>query len=483
MNPFNRISPAFVSLGITFFLAGIMTFFSADIPFFWDEVYYIQAAHDFFDSGFATLIPGEGRDPGHFSLYGFYMALSWKLFGKSLVVSHIALLPVILGIIWEYFKLALKFIPVKFIAPAMLLLIAEPALATQTILMGHDLFLVYFFLLGLNGLLSGNNFIYSLALCFLPACSIRGIFSFLALLILHLVLRPFNAKRVNGKTEWLAYLPSIVLFTCWIIYHKNSTGWMLIPPGDILYSRELLPAALMVKRTILILWQVIDSGRVFLWVFIALSLAYYFLHKKKSLHHGSMHDKSFIFLLMLLFIPLGICISYIAPLNLTTNHHYYLTTFLVSHIAVLWFFELFSFRKVFRYILMAIFCTGLITGNLWIYSGGFSNGWDSSLKILPYFKLKKELINYVRQEKINPVSVGARFPMYDEHNISYLEDSLFAFSAIGNSSFSSFHYILLSNIPNIFTKEEQDVLHNRWIVIKEFRSGQVYIKLFRRPDL
>jgi len=63
------------------------------LPYFWDEAgYYIPAAMDFFHSG--RLIPSSTLPNGHTPLVIVYLAMAWRAFGFSPLVTRTAMIAV-----------------------------------------------------------------------------------------------------------------------------------------------------------------------------------------------------------------------------------------------------------------------------------------------------------------------------------------------------------------------------------------------------
>src|SRR5206468_13042055 len=61
------------------------------LPYFWDEAgYYVPAAYDIYKD--AALIPHSTLSNAHPPLVMAYLALAWKIFGSSPVVTHCAML-------------------------------------------------------------------------------------------------------------------------------------------------------------------------------------------------------------------------------------------------------------------------------------------------------------------------------------------------------------------------------------------------------
>ena len=63
-------------------------------PFFWDTVQLASKhAHHFYENGLRwTPLPPE-IDSGHPPVFGYYLALAWTCFGKTLPASHCAMPP------------------------------------------------------------------------------------------------------------------------------------------------------------------------------------------------------------------------------------------------------------------------------------------------------------------------------------------------------------------------------------------------------
>jgi hypothetical protein len=90
--------------------------------FFWDTVQLASKhAHFFYETDFRSIILPNEIDSGHIPTLGFYLALIWKIAGKTLMVSHLSMLPFVIGIVcqtiilvrrhfskeWHYYALAI----------------------------------------------------------------------------------------------------------------------------------------------------------------------------------------------------------------------------------------------------------------------------------------------------------------------------------------------------------------------------------------
>ena len=70
-------------------------------------------------------IAPESFDTGGFPLYSIYLTMLWKCFEKTLLVSHLAILPFLFGVVYEFFKLAKRYLSDKTIVIAIVLLILD----------------------------------------------------------------------------------------------------------------------------------------------------------------------------------------------------------------------------------------------------------------------------------------------------------------------------------------------------------------------
>jgi hypothetical protein len=401
--------------------------------------------------------------------------LAWKFFGKTLLVSHLAVLPFLLGIAWEYYKLAKKFLPAYLIPFALLLLISEPTVTSQSIFMSYDISKAYFFLLALNALMQKEKILFLISIGLLSLCSIRGIFLSGSIFLIHIFLSKQNKHRYFVK-EILWYLPAIALMLAWSAYHYYKTGWWFFSSAEsYLGERNFLPPAQILRQIFALFWHLFDFGRIFIWLLIIVAIFY--------LRKPTIQDEKLRTLFLITTIPLAIFIITICPFSIPVGHKYFIVLFILTLILVLYLLDkIWSNRKTI-YAVALFFSAALITGNFWIYGNDLSNGWDSSLKSLPYFKLRDEMVQFVNQKKINPADVGTKFPLY--HNLKYadLKPYDFSFADLYGCSLERFRYVLLSNISNQFTLTEKKKLDNNWILVKEYKSGQVYLKLYQNPDL
>jgi hypothetical protein len=64
---------------------------SRNHPFFWDTVLTSTIAQWFYENGTDNGITPLIWDSGHPTLFQLYLSSAWKILGKSLYVSHLAI--------------------------------------------------------------------------------------------------------------------------------------------------------------------------------------------------------------------------------------------------------------------------------------------------------------------------------------------------------------------------------------------------------
>ena len=122
--------------------------------FFWDTVLVPSCqASWYYGNHFSHFFLPDSINPGHPPFFPMYLAFAWTLFGRTLLVSHLAMLPFVLGIVFQANKLVSFYFSDKNRTIALMLLLADATLLSQCTLVSPDVILVLGFLTALNGLL------------------------------------------------------------------------------------------------------------------------------------------------------------------------------------------------------------------------------------------------------------------------------------------------------------------------------------------
>jgi hypothetical protein len=437
----------------------LLTVFSLRIPFFWDGTFFSMIAAHFSTQGFNGFIATGSYDTGGFPLFSAYLATAWKCFGDSLTVSHWAMLPFLFGIAREYFKFAKRWLYGPALVFAMILLCIEPVFITQSILMGYDVAVTYFFLLSLNALLDKKKFLFSAALIFLCMISVRGMMLAAALFAIDFIL-----NRKNGYTFIKNYIPAAVALIAWICYHHYKTGWYVFSPDRAANAEAFSEPGMILRQIGYIVWKNLDLGRISLW--LTLLVGHYYFFRKSD--EGKQ-------LIKVILVPLLTLAVFMCLIKNPIAQKYFMTVFLLLNVGACAVIQQLGKRNMQNVIFLSL-CVSLICGNFILYPQRYGNAWDSSLKVLPYFSMQQEMDDYINSKAIAPEMVATQFPLSAESKPSQR-----AYTDLEDHPSENYMYFLYSNIINTNRIDELEKIKNTWIKEKALKRGQVILILFRNP--
>ena len=456
---------------LVFFICWLIT---SGNSFFWDTVQLgSRHANFFLKENFSTLLLPDSIDSGHIPMFGFYIGLFWKFFGRTLFVSHLAMLPFLIGIIWQTYLLVKKFIPTKYIGLASFLLLLDPVILGQITLVSPDVALVFFFLLSLNALFKNNRIWLSLGLVLLFLTSMRGMMIATCFFLLDCYLH--RVSTVNFKKlisdlfkKGLAYIPALLVFIIFSIYHYQAKGWIGFhedSPWAPAFQRVGFSGFL--KNLIFYTWRLNDYGK----VVIGLVLVSLLMGNQKRLSSFE-HSKKLGFLLVIFL--------FLFPLNMLwaqdlLAHRYLIPITFLFSITTLYFLFSVSMKRWFRNTIIGLWIIALGVGNLLVYPADISQGWDSTLANLPYHSLRKDAIQYLDEENISINTVASFFP-----NLGVFDDVDL------NNDFRSFvnfdqnhEYVFYSNVFNL-PDEILLSLREEYEVVKAFHDTTVYLLIYKK---
>ena len=449
---------------LPFFAAALLaTYLVRHNSFFWDTTQLgSQHAHFFYENHFKSIWLPDEMDSGHPPFFGFYLAAVWSFFGKSLTVSHFAMLPFLWGIIVQTYILGKKWLDTQ----AVLLLpflFVNPILASQSILISPDIPLVFFFLWALNGVFYQNKKYIAFGVLGLAAISMRGMMSAAALGIFELILYFQWQKQDFVKRLWvwiLPYLGGALFALLFLIGHYNVKGWIGFHTGSVWAGAfERVDFQGFIRNVVVLIWRFLDFGFLFVWLFLGIGV-------------WKNAQKYFYFFALLGVLMLFLCPSLVLFKGLLTHRYllpiYMILLFLSIKIIVD------TFPKNAKIYLFALWL-GLFSGNFWIYPQPIATGWDATLGHLPYYDLRQEMILFIDNEHITYENIGTAFPLLRPHKLIDLDkNGVFApFDSSKNT------YVLWSNISNDFSAEDLIFLNTRAEKVKILRGGQVEMILYK----
>lgn len=444
--------------------------------FFWDTIQLgSKHANYFYQNDFSHLILPNDIDSGHIPAFGMYLGLIWKLFGRDIIVSHLAMLPFMIGIIWQLSKLAKHYIGKDKYGLSVLLILIDPTLLSQMALISPDIVLVCFLIMSWNAIIRNRKKTLMLAILLLFLTSMRGIMVAFCLLFVDLIYNvnfknSFNTTIHSLIKRSVIYLPSLIVFISFSLYHYHMTGWIGFHDESTWADCfERVDAKGLVFNLGILGWRIIDFGRIGIWVIFGILFLKYRKHILK--------EKQTKYMLIIL-----VCFIILLPANMIwaknlLAHRYLLPIYLIFSILVANILFSSFIQKTLRNVLISVWIMSLISGNFWIYPDKLSQGWDSTLAHLPYYKLRNNAISYIDQQQIDIKNVHSFFP-----NLSVIDDMDL------NNDYRRFkpykhgaEYILYSNIYNI-SDEIYDTIHEKYDLVKEYKSHSIFVHILKKKE-
>jgi len=469
-----------ISLAFFMLVFFSLILFTSRNVFFWDTIQLASKhAHWFYENQFAHLLLPNDADSGHIPIFGAYLATLWLIFGKSLIVSHWAMLPFVLGLVWQVYRLLQTTVNKQTIFAAMLLLLADPTLLAQTTLVSPDILLLFFFLCSVNAILRHQNWLLLFAVLGLSSISLRGAMVAVAVFLFDMILlKKKDIAFIYLLKKSLYYIPAIVFPLSYLLFHYASKGWIgyhaQSPWAD---SFSVVNMSGIVRNSAILIWRIIDFGRVFLW--LAMAVVVFVLIRKRKLTETIIQRpelQSISILLILLILVLSPSMIVYKGL---LGHRYLLPVFIVFALLLVIAFDTIITKQKLKNGLLIALSAALFSGNAWIYPDTISKGWDSTLAHLPYYKLRTNMMTYISAMQIDFQSIGSDFPLTAQLKYTELCDCQTSFVY---KNLSQNRYVLQSNICNGFTDSELNELKTEWTLVKEFKNKGVYFRLYKRPS-
>jgi 4-amino-4-deoxy-L-arabinose transferase-like glycosyltransferase len=454
------------------FLVGLLIlhfFILNDFPFFWDAVSKSERASWIYDNNFNSLIVPPEINSGHPPLWITLLAASWAVFGKTIWISRLLLLFVNIGVVYQI----LRFCKRNFIHSISLLFIflvlLEPTYIAQTTGLNNDMLLLFFTLLSLNSIIKPNSFYLGLALTGLLFTNLRGIYLFLALGIIHLIL---ERKGLIEKIRYFkfSYTIPILLFTVFCYYQYKTLGWFIINQTEGLNQhRQLVGMKQILLNVLVFIKSFLEYGRIFLLIFlIPLLFKYYSKNKPRS----KIIDRLIIMIVVFTIVLFTGVISFSNPFG----DRYFMIIFLLAIVLTI---NLLIYLQIKRTkVITGIVVLGFITGHFWIYPPTISQSWDSSLAYLNIYKVENQMESYIDSQKRNRNDIGTSIPLNTRGFSTFL--TLKQTDYYSGIDLDSNAYILLSNIENETKDQELNYIRNNWKLVKTYSRLGVFMSLYSK---
>lgn len=437
---------------------------------FWDNVLFASTMGNYlFENGIFQWNFPDIFDPGHPPFLALIQAIGWKLFGQKLWVSHLILLPFVFGLLYQLFRLVTHYISnTKHQIAALVLIIADPTLLTQLLLVNPEVIQLFFFFLAINGILSQKVGIKTLGLFFLGIVTYRGmmlcagVFLFEAVRILLLQKKPF--KVFLDKKMILSYVIGALPALCFVVWRLLAKGWLQTHPDSPWANCwHFVNLTEFVRNLLVLAHRFFDFGRIAIFLF----LFGIFLFKRNLLKNEKVKE------VMLLAVSSVFFVVVISMVSTNPfGHRYFIASYVSFILLAFLMVEQLNTKKAGVYLLLI---ASLMGGNFWIYPEQMAQGWDASLAHTPYYKLRDSGIDYLDKQQIEINQVGTFFPNVAPLNGINLNGDKRKFARFNNES----EYVFYSNVYNL-TDEQYSILKTEYTTIYEIEKKRILVRIMKR---
>lgn len=469
-------------LGGCTIVASVIVLISSGLPFFWDNVLQgSRVAMHFYDSGFDSFILPADIDVGHPPFFGWYLALFWLIFGKSLWASHLAMLPWIVLLCFFWYKICYKLIEDPKLRIACFVIgFLEPAIFTHLFMISPETALVSLVIAGFYAIWVSHHRTQAIVFSLLVLINIRGTLWVLAFFIPAIYLHASDLKKLDVKSLSRFIYPFIIsglVALIWFGYHYVKTGFITDNANNSFAKQYYWTSAHQALSQLkFVAWRFTDQGR---W--IAYMIILFLLIMRGST--ADVHQRT---IKRMLFFVSSLSIVFVALLStrpFTTIPRYYIPLYLcVTLITFIFLSEL--KREQLRHGLMGLLFLSYITGHFWVYPERIYQAWDTTLLHTSYFaletKMKKDLSSLGLSESMiatgAPLLASDKFTrLMDVHNADFLP--------LHEDQIEGYNYVLDCRICNGISINTKQILRKNWQLIKEWESKGLWIRLYKNRQV
>ena len=438
--------------------------------FFWDSISQVSIpANWYYETGFKYFFLPDELATGHPTITGMYLAIIWKIFGRSLTVSHLAFFPFIYGILFQLYRLIEK----SKQKPAYILLIIgitliDPTLISQLSMMSFDIIQLFFLLWCFNSILEDKSVSLGFAFAGLCMISLRGMISGAGIILFTILLNCSTFGKILFK-KFVPYIPGVVIAILFFVVFYLKNHWIIhnTISGKWAQSSEFASLQDILVNIGITGWRLIDFGRIGIWLALLFIIIHLF---RKHKHVDDGFEKNILMMAITQFVVIfPFCILY----KNSFGHRYFLPVIVLVSICTLSWLIRNHRKKWLVPIVLALF-----SGWFWVYPFKISTGWDATPAHWPYYKIRKQMLEYIDSEKINIPEIGSYFPNRTLFRYIDLDDSDSEFK---EADLLNDEYILYSNVFNLDNKTIDELFDNKkWSMEKTITRLNVKMILFKR---
>jgi hypothetical protein len=459
----------------------ILYFLTAHNALFWDT---LQFAGDhpnwYYDHQFRYLLLPDACDSGHPPAFGMFLALVWEVAGRSLWVSHTAMLPFILLLVVQAIRTGELLFPRQpsYSFLATLILLSESVLLTQCTLVSPDIWLMAFFLLALNAIISNKRWQLVLAVLVMGVLSTRAMMN---AFVLYLFSLSYNRAAIGPGAsgvfryllkQVLPFLPGALLALSYFAYHYYAKGWVGYPKNSTWAAGfEIVSPSRMGINVLVLGWRMVDLGKVATVFVFAIFLVRWWLRKLVIAPERKVLLQSFSVLFLGLFFITSLPLAMYQGL---LTHRYFMP--LSACMALLAVLLITQSRFRYKKGLIAVLVLVQLSGHFWTYPQRMSQGWEGTLGHLYFYNMRKEFRDYMEQQGIAKDQVASSSTLMQSDKKIDLGTDTVAYKDFEQDSTAYVWYCNVSNAMN----NRAAYYFNNFDIVKREKRGHVEMVLFRR---
>jgi len=459
----------------SFLLSLLYTLLVKNNGFLYDTIVQVSVpANYYFENLSLKLLPDQ-ITTGHPPFVGYYLALLWRCFGKTLFISHLAFFPFVWGILYFGIKLSQKLsnsINIGIIGGFAIFL--EPILLGQSSTLSFDAVHAFFFIFSIYAFFTHRNLFLFISLAILSLTNMRSGLTGIGLVTSFSLLWYIRDKKITFQ-QLLTVSAPIILMLIFYTYHYLEKGWIIHNTVSNTWTEDnpYSPFLLRIRNIAVILFYFLENGRIWLLSWLAVLFSTFIIKRNTTAIKDTINHS----LLIIFIFQLGISI---APL-LISEKFYLSSKYLMPSIITLFFIGI-RFITLYMPNRKTVFTGGLlasaILGNFIIYPDKLSQSWDCTAAHWPYFRLRDSAINYMANNRIQINSTASFFPNLANFDLINLSGDSCRFTPFTDSS----SYVLYSNIYNVHDSVYNELFSDKWSEVTRIEKNRVRIHILKKND-
>ncbi|MEO1438737.1 MAG: hypothetical protein AAFV80_24570, partial [Bacteroidota bacterium] len=258
-----------------------------------------------------------------------------------------------------------------------------------------------------------------------------------------------GGKGLPWKKSPKYFLPLLVALL-WLYAHFQHLGWLGFNREDMPWRESFIPVDFRgwLRNLGVVAWRFLDFGRFVMW-----GVLLFFLFGR---WRSWWSNQSFTTLIWVVLVQLIVFLPVTTRYVGTMQHRYYLPVLLLSLVLLVFLLQevwgAATFRKR-RNGVLGMVLVAFLTGHFWVYPDTISQGWDASLAHVPYFYLRKDMLDYLHESGLNPNDIPSGSPNKYRLENTDLQTADWKFPDHTEVEINHYPMVLYSNVSNDFDLE------------------------------